>query len=85
MNVLIREGLAVCTREPRCDFGLEGFELDWTYRYQLMEKPSGVRYLRMWHPAEEERDNPCSGGDCYDCCRPAALRRFFKVVAPLST
>jgi hypothetical protein len=79
MSVVIREGLAICRREPQCAYGLEGFNEGSAYRFQLMERDEpgrkGQRYLRLWHPAVHEAGHY---PESYDCCRPEALSKFFR-------
>ncbi len=50
-RTIISEGTCVCTREPRGEGGLEGFDRDLHYKYQEMRDEKGT-YHRMYHPAD---------------------------------
>ena len=66
------EGVAVCTYEPRGDFGLEGYQLNSNYLYQYMETALGEKYARVYPAAETKKSN------YYETCRIGTFKRFFE-------
>lgn len=82
MSVLLSSGRATCIREPRCDHGLEGYNLGQAHRYEerrgvLASRPSEgeVRYYRVWpvDPGEDE------GTGYFEVCMPGVFAKYFEV------
>ena len=46
-RAVVNEGICKCIYEPRGDGGLEGFNIDALYRFQVVEKAG--RYVRIFH------------------------------------
>jgi hypothetical protein len=64
-----------CDVEPRGDRGLEGYQKDLSYRYQIIQPGFEKAYYRVWPNA----DDP----DYYECCSPRAFHLYFTVIAVL--
>jgi hypothetical protein len=63
-------GKAVCTCEPRGCNGLEGYQLDNTYLYQVCFDKKG-KYYRIFPTKELEY---------YETCGPMIFKKFFKEI-----
>ena len=59
----------ICILEPNGDHGLEGYNLNWEYRYEHLEKDkNGNPYYRVY--IDEE--------DSYDTCGVNTFHKYFK-------
>ena len=47
MKTLLHSGRVKCIYEPRGDYGLEGYQLDQFYDYEMFEK-DGKKYARVY-------------------------------------
>jgi hypothetical protein len=65
---------AVCILEPRGDYGLEGYSLGETYRFEHRKTGAtdGKPYYRVW---------PTDNDEYYETCSPSAFLKHFKPVA----
>lgn len=66
---LITELEAICTEEPRGDFGLDGFQRGQAYRCQLVQGNS-PRYYRVF---------PRAGIDDFQSMVPRTLTKYFRI------
>jgi hypothetical protein len=66
MNNLL--GKCSCIYEPRGDHGLEGYQLNEIYLFQMCYDKKG-KYYRVF-PSEEL--------DYYECCGPINFQKYFK-------
>lgn len=66
---LVTELVAICTNEPRGDYGLEGYQRDGAYRCQLVEAKS-TRHYRVF---------PGPDTDYYECAVPRTFTKFFRI------
>ena len=69
--VMIDTGVATCVYEPRGDHGLEGFQLNQTYKYAAMETATG-KYYRIY----PDTDFP----GYYETCSKSAFNKYFEVI-----
>lgn len=70
---IIREGSCVCHREPlNGERGLEGYNRDTVYRFQLCKGPK-ERYYRIYH-------NDSAAPGYYETCGPVEFLSYFREV-----
>jgi hypothetical protein len=63
-------GKCICIYEPRGDHGLEGYQLNDTYLFQICYDKKG-KYYRVF-PTEET--------DYYETCGPIIFKKYFKEI-----
>jgi hypothetical protein len=51
-NEIKKEGICVCIDEPNGDSGLEGFNRNDRYKYQLKTDAKGKYYYKIYHDDE---------------------------------
>jgi hypothetical protein len=64
-------GKCICIYEPRGDHGLEGYQLNDTYLFQICYDKKGKKYYRVF-PTEET--------DYYETCGPIIFKKYFKEI-----
>lgn len=75
---VLAEGRALCIHEPRDGaYGLEGYNLGETYRYQLLQGTAG-RYVRVYPGTGSESQQWSAYPNYYETCGPDIFQRFFK-------
>lgn len=73
MYQVIESGTCVCVCEPRGDKGLEGYQLNDKYPYQLMyDTVKDVRYYRVY-PVPEGKHS-----EYYETCGIKVFARYFE-------
>ena len=69
---VVLEGTCKCTLAPMGDHGLEGYDKNETYRYQLMlDEPNNKEYYRVYPTL----DFP----DYYETCAKHHFKKYFAV------
>jgi hypothetical protein len=70
MPILIATGKATCIREPRGEYGLEGFSRDIEYKFKKMRDAQGAYYRVYPGDGVEEY---------YETCGPIIFTRYFDI------
>ncbi len=71
---ILTTGTAICIKEPRGEYGLEGYNKGDTYAFEVCHPDKlGDKYVRVYHGSTEE-------SDYYETCGPGEFKKFFKEI-----